>query len=215
MCQLDACNGNWPDTMRLSNCKKCGCEIENRHTIGRLNQWCDPCRKTRYHITRPRLPNPRKGTGKCIDFLRAAIASQTDECILWPWSCAGSGYGQFGTEGKLWKAHVWVCTQVHGPRPEKKYAAHSCHQQTCVNPRHVSWKTNSENMLDKREIGTGNRCGFGPKGKLTPQQRGEILALRGKLTHREIANRYGIVESTVRHIQNGRCKPQSVAVVSR
>ncbi len=145
---------------------------------------------------------PNKGKGKCIDFVREALASETEDCILWPYSKNPiNGYGMFGHEGKLYGSHRYVCEQAHGPRPTPKHAAaHSCHVRHCVNPRHLSWKTHSENMLDKRDNGTASKAGWGRKGKLTVEEVAKIRSLEGFKTQDAIAKQFNITESNVRFI---------------
>jgi hypothetical protein len=44
----------------------------------------------------------------------------------------------------------------------------------------------------------------GKRGKVTPDQVREIRALKGEMTQRALAERYGISDATVRGIQTGR-----------
>lgn len=143
-----------------------------------------------------------KGKGKAIKFIREALASETEACILWPFSVNPiNGYGHFGVDGKHYAAHRYVCGQAHGPRPTPKHsAAHSCHTRDCINKRHISWKTHSENMLDKRENGTAQNSWWGRKGKLTAEEVAKIRALEGTMTQAAIATQFNITESNVRFI---------------
>lgn len=59
-------------------------------------------------------------------------------------------------------------------------------------------------MLDKRQNGTVNHAWWGRKGKLTAEQASAILDLKGKETQDAIAKRFGITESQVRNIHNGK-----------
>lgn len=126
-----------------------------------------------------------------------------DFCLLWPFGRT-EGYGTFGAggSGKLKYAHRYMCELVHGPAPTPKHqAAHECGNGGggCVNPKHLKWKTPSENMCDKTAHGTQTP---GPKGKITIEQAREIQALRGKMKQRDIAEMFGISRSNVGYIQN-------------
>lgn len=147
---------------------------------------------------------PNKGQGDGIRHILAALASATDECILWPMSLNPvNGYGHFGYNGGHFTAHVYICEQVHGPRPGILEAAHSCHVRACINPRHISWQTHSDNMLGKRENGTShaNIKTWDRRGKLKREEVIQIRALEGQETQATTAARFNITESNVRHIR--------------
>ena len=144
------------------------------------------------------------GTGKTIKFIRDHVAYQGDDCVLWPFSILHTGYGNLGYEGKQHRAHRFMCILVHGPQPSPQHhASHSCHNRACVNPRHLSWKTSSENMLDKRENGTAKPL----KGKrgysLTPMAAAEIRESLGVVTVTALANKFGVTRSTINKIASG------------
>lgn len=145
-----------------------------------------------------------KGRGKAYAFLAKHVCHSGDECVKWPFTLNPvNGYGHLGYLGKAYLAHRLMCEMAHGPSPEgKPHAAHSCHTRSCVNPRHLAWKSLSENMLDRRENGTAHLTGNGRFGKLTQVQVRAIRALEGKMTQRAIAECFGITESTVRSVTN-------------
>lgn len=129
------------------------------------------------------------------------IGHQGDDCLLWPFSCCTPGYGTFMFEGKTHLAHRWMCERIHGRPPGDGYhAAHSCGNRRCVNPKHLDWKTQSNNQLDRLEHGTNNKT----RTKITHLQAKQIRQLRGAETGIETAARYGITESNVRLIQDGK-----------
>lgn len=148
-----------------------------------------------------------KGKGAALKFIRDHIAFTGDDCVMWPFSQnTVNGYGYLGADGKQHAAHRYMCQAAHGPCPTPAHhAAHSCHQRTCINPRHLSWKTLSENMMDKRENGTSRRTNtWGIKGKLAPEQVEKIRELRGKETQAALAGRYGVTEASIRNIYKGK-----------
>jgi hypothetical protein len=145
----------------------------------------------------------KKGSGKAIAWIRAHVSYIGDECLIWPFSRnVRHGYGYLGDNGKIKRAHKVMCEMVHGPAPSPlHHAAHSCGNGKggCINPQHISWKTPSENMLDKRKHGTA-RAGLGRKGKLTAEQVLQIRKLEGKLSQIAIAKQFNITESNVMKI---------------
>lgn len=145
------------------------------------------------------MKNPRPG----LDWITARVGYQGDDCVLWPFSRCQNGYGSFSAFRKFHYAHRWMCEQTHGPAPSRKHhAAHSCGNQLCVNPRHLSWKTNSENQIDRRTHGTSTKGGT--RWKLTPEQVAVIKAANGVLATKKLADLFGVNEVTIRQIHSGR-----------
>ena len=128
------------------------------------------------------------------------ISHQGDDCLLWPFSCCTPGYGIFRYEKKQYLSHRFMCEKAHGPAPDGHHAAHSCGNRRCVNPNHLSWKSASDNQLDRRQHGTA----MIQQNKLTELQARQIRQLKGVETTPETAAKYGITESNVRHIQDGK-----------
>ena len=135
-----------------------------------------------------------------LDWLRDRINHLGDDCLPWPFSGNHKGYGQVSYGGKVSKAHRVMCILAHGFPPTLKHqASHSCGNGHlgCVNPRHLSWQTNSQNQLDRRRHGTTQRdVGLNPR-KLSKKSIAEIKALRGITPTLELARRYGVVHGTI------------------
>lgn len=132
-----------------------------------------------------------------------AIASATDECILWPFGKHGNNYSQLTINGEIILVHRYVCTQVHGlPAPEQTDCAHSCGHKRCLNPRHLRWATRRENSADMIDHGTrvrGERHGM---AKLTDELARQIKYAEGNNT--QVALRFGVARQTARDIRNGK-----------
>lgn len=146
------------------------------------------------------MPTWNRGKGAAFLWLMEHKTFAGDECLIWPFSGNQKGYGQLGYNGKLFKAHRFMCEQVHGAPPSLEHeACHSCGKghDGCVNPRHLSWKTRSENCLDRSRHGRWSPNHYGPRGSLNQQQRLEVLALKGRKTQAEIGKMYGVHEDTV------------------
>jgi hypothetical protein len=134
---------------------------------------------------------------KTAEWVRAHLDYDLDFCLIWPFSSAGNGYPKFGENVAV---HRLMCEHRNGPPPTPgHHAAHSCNNgvRGCVNPKHVSWKTRSENMRDSLRRGELLR-------KLTPEQVDEIRALHGRMPIIEIAAKFGVRTSTIRGIVTGK-----------
>lgn len=149
-----------------------------------------------------------KGNGKGIQFLRSHVGYAGDDCLKWPLSTAkGYGRGMVGYNGKHYWAHRLMCIMAHGEPPTPDHeAAHECGNGhlACINPRHLKWKTRSENQQDCWRHGTQARSFYGSRGKLTPEQAEEIRSLQGsEITQKEIAARYGVSPSAITQVWKG------------
>ena len=148
-----------------------------------------------------------KGNGKTIQWLRDHVNHDGDYCLIWPFNRNPNGYGQLGYLGKSGYAHRMMCEMAHGPAPSPEHeAAHSCGNghMGCAHPKHLSWKTRSENRRDCQQHGTQRRARSATEGRLTPAQVLGIRALKGKKTQAEIAFTFGVSEPTIRDIFLGR-----------
>src|ERR1043166_514031 len=152
------------------------------------------------------MPKRINGEGKTYSFLYGLVGHQGDECVKWPFYTNPNGYGQVGWHRKLTYPHRVMCELTHGTAPEGHEAAHSCGNgnQGCVNPKHLTWKTKSQNRLDALEHGTGVIKRTGRRGSLTEDQVNAIRALKGKEKQTVIAERFGISPPRVRAIFTGK-----------
>lgn len=150
-------------------------------------------------------PNKNKGDG--IEFLRRHVMHDGDDCVMWPlYREPRRGYGIIGYLGRTHKAHRLMCELAHGAPPfPGAEASHSCGNGHlgCVNPKHLSWKTRSENQQDRKKHGTAGR-GDIRRYKLTLQDVSEIRALLPTTTTQDIAERFGVTRSNIRQIQLGK-----------
>lgn len=132
--------------------------------------------------------DPLKGPvsrGVPMEFFLSALNSTTEECIAWPYAKRGLGRGAIQWQGKTQKVHRVMCEQAHGhPPTTKHHAAHECGNGHlgCINPRHLAWKTASENEADKIRHGTE------PKQRQPKFSVGQIKFMRETMTVVQIAD---------------------------
>lgn len=132
----------------------------------------------------------------------AALASNTDECVIAPGAPAGDGYPRVrepGSGRKRTKPHILICTMAHGPRPEGLEVAHGCGNRMCINPRHLRWATHPENMADRKLHGTAPVETWMHNTKLTWEQ---VQAIRteyatGTTSYARLGEKYGVTRSCI------------------
>ena len=142
-----------------------------------------------------------------IDWLRARVDYEGEECLIWPRFRDPNGYGRVGKNGKILWAHRVMCEFAHEPCPLDYEAAHSCGRGKfgCVHPKHLSWKTRTANQLDRAQHGT--KCtGYKNKAtqKLNPDKVRQIRALKGTATQRKLAAQFGVTDATIRGVYSGK-----------
>ncbi len=148
-------------------------------------------------------PGPRKAEA----WVRQMADHAGDECLAWPFGRRRNGYGslRFGGTRKSWLAHRVMCEIAHGPPPfAKAVVSHICGKgrDGCVNPKHLEWTTQRENIAMKNVHGTeqiGSRNGV---AKVTEEQ--ALMIVSSDRAGRDIANELGISPCTVSAIRVGR-----------
>jgi hypothetical protein len=120
-------------------------------------------------------------------------SKEKHECIIWPFSKTGNGYGKLRYNGKFYLAHRLMCELKHGkPKNEKLEASHSCGNKYCVNPNHLTWKTHKQNEADKIKHGTLVLTAIKNSSVCNPEMVRQIRKIGKSQTGRELAKKFGI-----------------------
>lgn len=173
------------------------CAIPRCGKVIKCRQLC----QYHYHKARkaglPVRRHAKKGEGQA--FVDAAHAKPSDECVLWPFT-EKSGYGTMRIDGRHLQPHRYACILQNGPPDSPDLVArHTCNIKRCVNPRHMLWGTDQDNMDDK--VKTGN-CTRGEEinfAKLTAEK---VLTIRASAeTHVALAKRYGVCVNSIMNVR--------------
>lgn len=140
-----------------------------------------------------------------LEWLQEHLSYAGDDCLIWPFAREQSGYGRLTAvvDGPQVGAHREMCRLVHGEPPTPSHeTAHLCGKghEGCVNPRHLAWKTQTENAADKLVHNTHIRGTRHPLNRLTEAQVRRIRALEGLLSQQKLADQYGVSRQTIQHI---------------
>jgi hypothetical protein len=119
------------------------------------------------------------------------------------------GYGQFWDGRKKVLAHRWAYAFYIGEFQSDLFVCHKCDNPSCVNPEHLFLGTNLDNVRDMMNKGRHSRysvCGeMHPMAKLKKCDVENIRVLISEgLSHREIANKFGVSKSLIGAICQGK-----------
>jgi len=125
-------------------------------------------------------------------------------CWIWTGSSNENDYGRVYYKRKTWAAHRAAYDACVGKIPDGMIVCHACDVSSCVNPDHLFVGTLSDNMKDmvrkgRRPCTKGVRHG---QAKLTDKQVAFIFMSKDR--GRDLAARFGVAESQISFIRNGR-----------
>lgn len=132
-----------------------------------------------------------------IEYLKQ---TPTDECIDWPFSTRGNGYGQvaFPNYGSTTYTHRLAYELYYG-HPAHQNVLHRCNNPKCFNPQHLYDGTQFQNAMDRIEAGSN-----GIKLNNDKIERIVDLLANSDLTMDEIANKFLVSPSLITFINMGK-----------
>lgn len=120
------------------------------------------------------------------------------DCWEWTAALVGKGYGYFNAGERLELAHRFSYELRYGKIPSKMHILHSCDNKTCVNPRHLSIGTNSQNVQDMVNKGRSFK-------KMSLSRIAEIREKykTGKFSQQALGNQYGVSQTVISYYVRG------------
>lgn len=147
----------------------------------------------------------------------------TSACWVWKACLQGTGYGQAVVGRRRMGAHRLAWILERGPIVDGLFVLHHCDTRPCVNPSHLYLGTQKDNMRDCWERGRAAfqkdaaavRARSGAPGtrhsraKLTEVSAAELIQRyrRGGITQRALAAEYGVHQSIISEVINGKRWP--------
>lgn len=140
---------------------------------------------------------------ECLRKFEARVCPEPNTgCYLWMGAYSGD-YGKFAPSRALVEdAHRWAWRLYRGPIPPGLCVLHRCDTPICVNVDHLYLGTHQVNMADRDAKGRQARGERQGNADLTEAVVREIFAAHGTL--QEIADAYGVCQSTVFNIKRGK-----------
>lgn len=138
--------------------------------------------------------------------LDKVVKNKETDCWEWTGAKIPTGYGTIrNTEGQTEKVHRMAFKLFCGD-PGDKHVLHRCDVRNCLCPWHLFLGTHKENMADCRKKdrkAKGRSLAFSVNNKRRLTEEDVMTARRlyaaGGITHKQIALRFGVHESTMRY----------------
>ena len=133
-------------------------------------------------------------------FLAKITPPDENGCTLWTACTNEDGYGTFGYMGRVVRAHRYAAGMVDWP-PEIQ-TRHLCNVPACVNPEHLTFGSNADNVRDRNEADRQAKGVDNGNVKLTEEQ---VIEIRrryadGGVTQQELGDEFGVARRTISDI---------------
>lgn len=151
----------------------------------------------------------RAGRGEPWRWLVQSVRSRRRDVGCWvdrPWKSQSNGYPTATPPGRTQRRAGHLVLELDGrPRPKGAVMMHLCDVTECLNPDHLKWGTQQENIEDMRRKGRARnnpkRGEKSPNAKLTEEVVREIRRRVEQGEYRKtIANELGLSEGHVGRI---------------
>jgi hypothetical protein len=134
------------------------------------------------------------------------VKPNSNGCWLWAAGRSGGGYGHYKMKGGVQSdTHRLTAPDAKGAIPEGLYVLHTCDVKLCVNPDHLYYGTQKQNIADMYARGRekkGNAGLFGENHGCSILTDARVIEIRkkydtGAYTQLQLACEYGVSRTTV------------------
>lgn len=139
------------------------------------------------------------------------VAKKKNEkgCLVWLGSYNERGYGKFGMNRKLYKAHRIAYYIHYKIDPKGLDVAHKCNNPSCCNYEHLYLATGKQNTQDAHNDGLCKDGENHPYAKLSDKEINLVKEEQRKgVSMQEIASKFGVSQPSISNICAGRRRKQ-------
>lgn len=127
---------------------------------------------------------------------------KTESCWLWKGCAQPNGYGLYGMDYKVLRAHRASYVIFKGPIQKGFLVLHSCDNRSCVNPKHLRTGTHKDNSMDAIKRNRQIRGSAHGRSKMSEE---DVLRLRKQYdgkhgSIKKLADKEGLNKELVRKI---------------
>lgn len=142
-------------------------------------------------------PNCRQSIS--VEELLSKTIETKSGCLEWQMTRTSTHYGQIWLRGKMVLVHREMATLIYGPPAGREMALHSCDNPSCINPKHLSWGSHSENMKQMYSRGRAPKRQPHSQRRFTFEQAELIRAeyAQGNTSMQKLGNKYGVSNKAI------------------
>ena len=127
------------------------------------------------------------------------------ECWNWLGVVNNQGYGSIWINNQSYRVHRIAYYIYYKKDPNTFLICHSCNNKSCVNPKHLSLGTHSDNNQYAYDTNMNTQLGeIHPLSKLTENDIHEIRELCNIASQRQVAKLFNVSHTAIRRIIIGK-----------
>lgn len=151
------------------------------------------------------MPKTKRPEPPAQDRINKFISPEPNSgCWLWTGAASDHGYPYIRIGGRNRHAHRFMCGLHHEQHEGQNVARHLCHNTFCVNPAHLAWGTQADNIADKVQANRQHRGETHPHAKLSDDDIYQMRLMKNSGARMiDIADKFGVHRVYASYICSG------------